>query len=120
MHWRRRRCSGDASAKNVALHIEPHPHRRCIGDAARSSDPTYPDPIRAAQQNQLGGLDVQRGVNKGQGGRGPQEGGPTVGSPCRGASPRRPGRHASCHCGWVACRSTPRGLDLWMPRQWTL
>eukprot|EP00959_Pyramimonas_sp_CCMP1952_P310221 6492677-Pyramimonas_sp.AAC.1 len=43
MHRRRRRCIGDASAKTIGLRIEPH--RRCIDDAARSSDPIHSDPI---------------------------------------------------------------------------
>eukprot|EP00959_Pyramimonas_sp_CCMP1952_P463767 9485488-Pyramimonas_sp.AAC.1 len=43
MHRRRRRCIGDVDVKQIGLRIEPH--RRCIGDAERSSDPTYVDPI---------------------------------------------------------------------------
>ena len=47
MHPRRRRCIGDVSVEKIGLHIEPH--RRCIGDAARSTDPMYFDPIWAAR-----------------------------------------------------------------------
>eukprot|EP00959_Pyramimonas_sp_CCMP1952_P254280 5311990-Pyramimonas_sp.AAC.1 len=43
MHRRRRRCIGDVGAKQIGRRVEPH--RRCIGDAARSSDPVYSDPI---------------------------------------------------------------------------
>eukprot|EP00959_Pyramimonas_sp_CCMP1952_P090526 1895032-Pyramimonas_sp.AAC.1 len=43
------RCIGDASANHwrrrgeIGLHFEPH--CRCIGDAARCSDPVYFEPI---------------------------------------------------------------------------
>eukprot|EP00959_Pyramimonas_sp_CCMP1952_P451419 9451500-Pyramimonas_sp.AAC.1 len=41
-----RRCVGDVDAKRIGLDIEPH--RRCIGNAARSSDPIDSDPILEA------------------------------------------------------------------------
>eukprot|EP00959_Pyramimonas_sp_CCMP1952_P124424 2601544-Pyramimonas_sp.AAC.1 len=46
MHRRRRGGIGAIGVEKVGLHIEPH--RRCIGDAVRSSDPIYSDPIQEA------------------------------------------------------------------------
>eukprot|EP00959_Pyramimonas_sp_CCMP1952_P136413 2854622-Pyramimonas_sp.AAC.1 len=37
----------EVGAKNIGPRIETH--RRCVGDAARSSDPIYSDPIWEAQ-----------------------------------------------------------------------
>eukprot|EP00959_Pyramimonas_sp_CCMP1952_P205833 4304501-Pyramimonas_sp.AAC.1 len=43
MHRRRRQCIGDVDVKQIGPHIEPN--CGCIGDAARSFDPIYSDPI---------------------------------------------------------------------------
>eukprot|EP00959_Pyramimonas_sp_CCMP1952_P020083 423845-Pyramimonas_sp.AAC.1 len=50
MHRPRGRCIADADVQQIGPHIKPH--RRCIGESARSSDPAYFDP-------HLGGPEVQ-------------------------------------------------------------